>query len=297
MELTESQQLEKAILADIETKTGLSFVKVGGIPTRDKAVADAVLPVLVKWAESVDIPNGRLGIYHRFGTPHAYPFIDKLIRWWEEETDPLCINMLGVILSRILKQREAERVWAFCRRNAGRRRDFMLLTKLATFPTVAAEVKEELVRALDESQPIGDLEIISKVDDPHIREWFIARVHSTNTDLRNVARRVVARGKKVPREVQLPAAPPDRSTEIYSTEIDLEELGPILKQFERELGVKIPRALQSVGFLASLDVDRWIMVPTRSKAEEPLEIWLRLEDIDTVEVAVTRASVSNASPK
>lgn len=290
--------LAKEILTDIKARTGLSFAVLGGgIPTRDKEVARAVLPVLVPWVDTVDVPNIRLGIYFCFRTPHAYPFIDKLIDWWEKETDFLCLNMLGVILSKVLKEREAERVWRSCRQDEHRRRDFMLLAKLATFPSVAAEVKEELVHSLDESQPIGNLEVISKVDDPRIREWFISRVHSTNTDLRNVARRVIARGKKLPREVQLPVAPPDRSAEIYSTEIDLEELGATLKQFERELGVRIPRGLQSIGFLASLEVDRWIMVPTRSNAEEPLEIWLRLEDIDTVEVVLTRTSITNVSRK
>src|ERR1700693_3873398 len=89
------------ILDDVEEKTGLTFKKLAGIDTRDKSIAATVLPVLAGWVEKLDDRAYRHAIYALFHTPHAYPYLAKLILWWTTEKDDLALSSLTQDLARI----------------------------------------------------------------------------------------------------------------------------------------------------------------------------------------------------
>src|SRR5450631_3295121 len=91
--------IERQILDDIENRTGLVFKRMGGIDTRDKAIADVVLPVLADWPDKLDDVPHRRGIYSHFNTPHAYPYMGRIISWWVTERDARALGFLTQALA------------------------------------------------------------------------------------------------------------------------------------------------------------------------------------------------------
>jgi hypothetical protein len=164
----------------------------------------------------------------------------------------------------------------------------MILAKLATFPSVASEVRDTLANAVrDPTLTIGELQYIAQVDDSRIRAWFESQLESPNRPLRQLARRVVARGKKLPKGVSVAAHPPDRNRELFSAELDLEELPTFLRQLGKEMGLKIPAAVKKATFVGTLRPDQWVVVSAVTVKDAPANLWFRVEDVDTVELVLT----------
>ncbi|RPH76771.1 MAG: hypothetical protein EHM80_13940 [Nitrospiraceae bacterium] len=63
----------------------------------------------------------------------------------------------------------------------------------------------------------------------------------------------------------------------------------MLDDLAKDLGLKISGPVRKVGFLSYADLDRWMMTPARTKEGRSLDLWFRLEAIDTVEVVVTES--------
>jgi hypothetical protein len=135
---------------------------------------------------------------------------------------------------------------------------------------------------------VGDLQYISEVNDPRIRKWLEGQVDSPNRDLRTLARRVLARGQRLPKGVEFAAREPDRAGELFSTEVDIWEVRALLARLAKQHALKIPNTVRGARFLSSLDVDRWVSAPIESNTGEPYRVWFRLEDVDTVEVVLTK---------
>jgi hypothetical protein len=74
----EATPTEQEILQEINRVSGLDL-KIGGINTRDKATADAVLPVLVHRAVNMDDASHSRAVYSRFQTRHARPYFETLM--------------------------------------------------------------------------------------------------------------------------------------------------------------------------------------------------------------------------
>lgn len=287
--MTEVQLLEQRILDDVKAKTGFSFVHLGGIPTTEKAVADVVLPVLAKWVKTLGAQNLRHAIYACFGTPHAYGYLEQLVEWWKTETYDLAVDCLTQNLSTLARPTDAELIWKLSVNLPLKHGKYILWSRLASFPSVGRQVKDRLVADLeDPNLQLGAVQRISTVDDPRIRKWFAARVDSPNPKLRNIARRVVARGKKLPRGVFFSDTPPDRTDEMFSTEVDLAALPSIVKQWERDLTVKLPAAVRSGRFALGVSPGQWILVPALDREGVTRQFWFRLEDVDVVEFVVTK---------
>jgi len=165
----------------------------------------------------------------------------------------------------------------------------MLLSKLATCPEVEHEVKEALIRGLEtEKLEAGNLSYIAQVNDPRIRRWFEGQLDAPDRNIRLVAKRVVAKGKKWPKGVEYSAQSPDRNKEMFSTEVGLEDLRQLFAQLAKGFGLKAPAAIKTGVFLASAELNRWIIVHTSSAAGVSPDLWFRLEDVDTVEVVLTK---------
>lgn len=291
MLMSDIDSVEGKILNEVEHETGHRFPFLDAIDSRDPRIASAVLPVLRNWVWLLDQPNLRNAIYARFHTPFASPYLSDLIEWWQKETDDLGLSLVTQCIVLVAKPADAARLWKLCQELPRRPLHYMLLAKLATFPATECEVKEALVKALqeDSSLTVADLEFISKVNDPRIRQWFEGQVDSVNRHIRVIAQRVVARGKKLPKEVEaVVAAEPDRRQELFSTEVDVEEAGALLRNLAKEFGLKVPAAVRRLSFLASLNVDQWVRARVTSSSQDVLSLWFRLEDSDVVEVVLVK---------
>jgi hypothetical protein len=282
--------LEKEILDDVKAKTGLSFRLLGGIDTRDRRIAEAVLPVLANWVPKVRDNNHRHALYACFHSPHAYAHMDQLIDWWQNERFSLALSSLTQTLTDLAKPQDAERLWRLCQQFPSRPFRFHLLAKLATLPSrTRAEVRDSLVMVLQDgaSLTLSDLSDISKVDDPRIRSWFQGQLNSANKHLRQLAKRVVDRRKRLPKGLAHSAVPPDKSIELFSTEVDLEASSSLLRQIGSDLGLKMPPWIQDLGFLSAATIDHWLTTSIPTKQGTIASLWFRLEDTDTVEIVVT----------
>jgi hypothetical protein len=276
-------------------KTGLSFRHIGGIETRDRSIADAVLPIAVEWLQTaIDQGHYRHALYALFHTPWAAKYIRQILNWWEHEEYELASDCLAQTAALLVSQPFAERVWEIAHRVPRRACHYLVLAKLSSLEPVARKAKEEIFNALRGHElEIGDLTRISSVPDPRIRAWFEQHVDSKSPHIRNVARRVVKRKTRLPAGLRYVDSEPDRAREIYSTEVDLAELGEVLKNLKVRWSVKIPRALASG--VAELDLDRWAVVDSLA-ANKPAEVWVRLEDVDTVEIVLIRGEAIAPAP-
>ncbi len=279
--------LEKSILSDIETRTGLAFRRVQAIPTQDERTASLILPILKNWVGVLKEANYRHTIYYVFGTPFAAPYMDDLIAWWQTETDELASGCLTHVIALVAQPQHAERLWKLCQELPPRPFHYLLLAKLATFASVQDEVKNTLVEALyARAFEPGDLEAIARVDDPRIREWFATQVEASHPVIRSIARRVVERGKRLPRGMMYADRAPDRLQELFSTEVDCEEASSLLTDLSKRLGLRIPAAIRKAGFLDRLELDRWAVVSILNESGGVAGLWFRLEDADIVEIVV-----------
>ncbi len=287
--------LEQSILAEVRARTGLSFRKIAGIDTRDPGIAQAVLPVIKDLLGRVG-GNDRRDLFARFHTPEAYAYLDDVLSWWTNEQDEQSLSGLSQVLTLLVKDRDAVRVWRLCQELPKRPFHYMLLSKLATLPSVEREVKETLVQDLNAGAfGANELFFVARVHDPRIQRWFEGQRESPDPKIRQIAKRVAAKGSKWPKEVEYASTLPDRRMELYSVEGDLEELKELLAPFAKTFQVKIPVAIKAGSFLASAEVDRWIIAHIADAAGNPFALWFRLEDIDTVEIVLLKRAVELAT--
>lgn len=287
----EATPIEAIILEDVKQRTGLEFRLLAGIPTRgNKAVADMVLPILAEWpGKLTNHETDRADVYRCFHTPHAYPFLDHIVSWWTTEQHKLNLAWLTQTLALLVRRSDAERIWKLCGELPRRPFHYMLLSKLATCPEVEHQVKDVLVQGLEtEKLEAGNLSYIGQVNDPRIRRWFEGQVGSPDANIRLVAKRVVAKSKKWPKGAEYSGQPPDRSEELFSTEVGLEDLRQLLAQLAKRFGFIVPAAIKTGVFLASAELNRWMIVHASNAAGFSPDLWFRLEDMDTVEVVLTK---------
>ncbi len=282
--LSSSQQ----IIADIRDKTGMSFLHIEGIDTSRPEIAAVVLPVLEQWVPFVEDDNVRGAIYTRFVSAYAYPYLASIFDWATRERDRLNTSVLGFAIAKLLRPCDAQQVWIALHEMPRPEYYYLALARLAAFPSTSVAAREELVRALETANlPIGDLEHIAKVDDPRIRRWFEAQTNAPHAVIRTLARRVANRGRRLPRGVQVVTVSPDHGRELFSTEVDLENVPALLREMSERYGFQIPSGIRSGSFLTRLEVDQWARIGVRTKVSETLFLWFRLEDVDTVEVLVS----------
>lgn len=284
----EGYSVAQQIIADIRNKTGLSFLKIDGIDTSRSEVAAAVLPVLKEWVPFIEPVNIRHAVYGRFATRHAQPFMGSLLEWVKTESDRLALNDLVQAIALCAKPSDAERVWDVFHEIPRPDFYYAVMARLATFPSTAAAAKDEVVKALERSEPsVSDLQQIVGIDDPRIRRWFEAQTNATHPVIRTLARRVANRGRRLPPGVEMVTTPPDHGRELFSTEADLESVPALLRELSERYGLRIPAGIRSRGFFSRLEVDQWVRVGIRTKATDTVLLWFRLEDIDTVEILVS----------
>jgi len=278
---------EQQILADIQLRSGLSYRRIGGIDTRDKATAETVLPILAEWVPMMPPRGLRHEIYNRFITVHANRYMRSLVEWAKHEPYSLAVDSLIQAVACAAKPADAEWVWKATHELPKSPFHYFLLAKLARFPAVASEVKDELVEALGSpGLHLYEIQSIGEVDDPRIWKWFESRVDTPDRRVRALARKVVEKGRQLPRGIVYAPAPPDRRGELFSTEVDIHQTTGVLKTLAKDLRLKIPAPVRSADFLSRLEPDHWAVARVQTEQGEPASVWFRLEDFDTVEIVV-----------
>jgi hypothetical protein len=134
------------------------------------------------------------------------------------------------------------------------------------------------------------------VKDPRIAALVTKLVDSPDKYVRQVAKRFVARGKKLPEWIQYTTSQPARQAELFSTEVDLDDLPNLVRELDRRFLLKLPPAVKQLrSVLARAQTDRWLVVNTTDRDESPVQLWIRLEDIDTIEVVLTRGDAGTTT--
>jgi hypothetical protein len=291
--MIEVSPLEKAILDDVQRKTGLGFPRVEGINTRDGAVARAVLPVLAGWVGRLDDPRYREAVYSRFHTQFAHAHFETILQWWTNEADSSAAALLTQVVASTLACEDAPRVWKLCHERYIGFFRHLLLAKLADCPAVSRDVREELLLDLRTKDVERlDLVSISRVEDPGIRDWFLGQVNSSDRFVRMVAKKVAARTKALPRGLDKSLAPPNRQTELFSTECDLDQVKPLLGKLAEDFQLRLPATLRKAEFVWSLESDCWTTVKVATTAADVATLWFRMEDSSTVEVLLLRGDTA-----
>jgi hypothetical protein len=86
---------------------------------------------------------------------------------------------------------------------------------------------------------------------------------------------------------------PERNNESFSAEEDVGQLKSVLVTLAENFELRIPSAVEATRFLSIMDLNRWVLAPALTTDGSSVTLWFRLEDVDTVEVALVRDGVGN----
>lgn len=296
MESIELDPEEKAILDSIELETGYRFRRVGGITTDDPNVAARVLPVLRSWVPQLAGTNMRGEIYHRFVCSGARPYFDDLLSWVRQESNSHYLSILKHTLTLVVTKRQAAALWEAVREKIDVLSDFRLVIKLAGFPSTrdeALQVLHEFLasRGWEIAQIKGrgvasSIEALSRMREPSIQAWFAQHIDSPNPEMRVCALRASGVQFKIPKGFRKVRGRRDPPKPVFSTEVDSWDLGQVAQKMEEDYGIQVPAEVRSGGIFHVLLEECWVVCQCPGPGETRMELWLRREDLTTVEVGL-----------
>ena len=86
---------------------------------------------------------------------------------------------------------------------------------------------------------------------------------------------------------QVDSIGPERAAQVYGTEVDLAELEEELQTICSRYDLTFPKGFHAEAQLSTAPVDEWLVVRSMGSPTSGRRLWLRLEDVDVVEVVVT----------
>lgn len=294
---------EVPILRDIEKRTGLVFNHLQNITANDEALR-LVLPIAAEWIPLVT-RQMRFALYFLFTTTCAAPYLEQIIQWRETETHELSMQSLTQALSILVTPTTARQIWERFRVLTPDGLEVMLIAKLLDTEVgdevfdgrVSAYLNHAAVR-IERGDPVktfcyGILEFYATVRHRKMREWFSQYVDSTDKNLRRLAQKSVRRSTPLPKGCWATQDLPDLRREIFSTEVDGEEFPSLIRLFAKDYGAKFPPAVRSGQVIDTLPETGYVVCSADSERDGPLELWLRLESVDSVEVRLLRADLNS----
>ncbi|MFN7172997.1 MAG: hypothetical protein ACK4P3_09480 [Fimbriimonadaceae bacterium] len=282
---------EAEILEDIKNRTGVNVPSISFLNRLDKVRAAVLLPIIKEWIARCEHFPLRTFLYRCFGTPHAREYLDDLLAWHEIEPLGRSLSEINQALALIVTDENAKKVWEAMKRRPPTPEHYVLLAKLAKLPSTEVEVREHLVKSLYENPRLEthDLRYLSSVDDRRITDWFETKIDSPNAELRILAKRIVARRKKQPPDLRESLSAPNRSKELFSTEVDIDDLKGLLPRLSMQFGLRLNSSITSGNFAYGASLDTWLVTVTLSERGEALALWFRLEDEQTIEIVLTES--------
>jgi hypothetical protein len=298
-EIIDSLREERTIVDEIRNTTGLSYRFIGGIPTDQSDLAAAVLPVLAKRLAKGVQPANRWDIYTRFCTRHARPYLPLLLEQLRGEESPTHrFDSLMRAVGMAARDEDVPVVWSAIRDRKDKDSAgwCAVAGQLANRKTAPPEIVAELLRDLNEGDlSFGDIKDISIVRDRRIRDWFRSQQDSEDKNVSRLARKVSGKSIRVPAGIVRSPIEPNRNGEVESFEIGTEDLPRILREVRSKWGLTLPEWLLKPTALDFLDLDQWVSIDVPTKGGPIFTLWLRLEDYDTIETALTDGSAENSA--
>jgi hypothetical protein len=273
---------EQKLLDQIKNTTGLTFKRLGGIDTQQGAVASTVLPILAGLVNETKDLRLRTTIYMLFTTKHSGPSVRDIITWWRTEQDAIALSVLTMALAKAIDRQHAHEVWETAKGLPWRPNLYLLLASLTRFNGIADEVKE-LIWVNRRNLGPGDIVDVSRVKDERIRAWCREQKF-LRFGVSCPAGEAQALGFDIEHSPRLP----DRSSEWHSTEIDLRDLERTTVDFFANANLDLPNVTGLIVKMIDLPTDRWFKVRFTDARPGWPTVWLRLEDVDTVEIVFAR---------
>jgi len=286
---------EQALLQDISQRTGLTFSRLWGIPAQqDEQIADLVLPILVEWVDFLSDPRVRAGLYTRFHTKRAAPYVKQVIAWWRKEKDPIAQDFLVSVLEKLADKFSAIDIWTAFQELHRPPVRLGLLRKLAGHPSISREVKATILHQLQSftEEKVAELTIpqllaIARMGDPEIEQWFASQGNSKNRRLARAVSRLKIPSQTTPSSISYSNGSPDQLPELTSFECDLIDLPAMLDQQAKTFRFKLPEQLLDLSFFETWEIHRWARFALESTKPRTLSIWFRVKEEDAIEVRVT----------
>lgn len=285
------------IIEEIRARTGLAYTKIEGIDTSQEEIARNVLPILAEWIPVVPEQNIRAAIYSRFNSRHASEFLSTMVRWIQDESSERSKDVLNFAIATALRPSDADYVWQILPGLPKTPAYYALVVKLAHVPALAVAAKDALAKALKNGNlGISELIYIGEVEDARITAWFEQRTSSADKRVRALARKVIDRGKRLPRGVAFTEHAPNRTYELFSSEVDIDQASQTLARLEKQLNLRFLPVVRRAQFLSRVTVDRWIVADCQTTGDQPARVYFRLEDFSTVEIVVLETREGRACP-
>lgn len=282
--MAESTAGEQRILAKISRRTRHEFSSLGWIPESKRSSIGDVLEVVREELDTgVDEDALRGGLYRCFGLPRARPFLPDILRWWRAETQEDCLDDICHVLRKLATESRARQIWETCQAAASSPGQCSLVVLLAKFPSVRDEVVTKILRDLDAgSLRPYEMRAVSRMRDARIRARLDLAAHSEHKDARRTNRRVA--GKFIAATSAV-----DYARELFSTQIGVADLDDLRDLALQATGLTVPAGLLSEKLLRTLPIDRWYHAAS-TESGLAAEVWIRLEDVDVLEVVLSRPS-------
>jgi hypothetical protein len=291
---------EVPILRDIEKRTGLVFNHVQNIAAADDEALSLILPIASEWIPLTAQPM-RFVLYFLFKSKCAVPYLEQILQWRESETDELSIQGLTQALSILVTPSTARQIWDRFRVLTPDGLEVMLIVKLLD-TNIGDEVFDDRISIflnqtaarIERGDPVktfayGYLEFYAKVRHRKVREWFSHYVESTDKDLRRLALKSSGRTSPLPKGCWATHELPDLRRELFSTEVDGDDLPSLVIKLAKDYTAKFPPSVRSGQIVDALPDIGYVVCLAESKKSGPMELWLRIESSDSVEVRLIQA--------
>ncbi len=278
---------ETRVLKAIYDKTGLYFGRIGGIKTDDPVIAERVLPILAEWHHLMPDSGHKCDISSRFGNPSGRAYLEQVLQWWKAEEEEPFKGFLTQTVAHLTDVTTANRVWQAYGEVPRDAFSVFILRKLAGVHSTSQAARDEAFKMLLDGPPgFGPLEIISRIKDTRIKRWFYAHADDPNPGVKQLATRVIKRGKPLPLRIETSEEGPDRSVELFSAEGNLRDIEEYFQMAERNGNFKIPSWVRKLDFLDQVERDEWIFTDIHQKGKA-FRLWFRLEDLDIIEFVLS----------
>ena len=285
--------MEAQILNSIREETGYSFANLNHVDVREAEVSKKVLPVLVSWIERGGDSGCRSALYRAVGTAPAdirHTLLDSMIQWWQTETDVIARSILSELIQLTMRAKDGRKVWEMCRSSYGPGISF-LLRRLANIPATREETLARISNDIrsGEFDP-SDLDVYGEIHDSRLQMAIFAQISHPDQRIRAAAHRVRAKAHAIPPWIRPSPGQPDRNSEIYSSEVDLRKLDRELDCLSKRFSFPRRTFGMKKKFLSAASPEQWFVGEVGHSATVPLQLWLRAEDFDTVELVLAKKS-------
>jgi len=277
-----------AIAQNLQSQLGIPVQNLLQFDTgNNPEIAARVLPLIEQWVTKVSRGDIRATLYTLFQTRHARKYLPCMLAWLQTEAHPPALRALKFAISIAMRASDAELVWEVLKSKDLGAADIPLLLKLAKSKTVGAEVNSLIWAGLGSGTfSVFSFDRISNVHDDRILKELLSRAKDPDPEVRKQVRRLFERGRPLPAPLERARLGPNRRLDLFSTEVDTDQLFTVLTLMETKFGVHLPKQLSDLAFVEALPVNKWVNTPAIGNPDVAYTYWFRLETDEVMEVVL-----------